>query len=92
MDEDQISLRIKKSKQLRFSFHGGYAADNYPLDLPVNTFKIVNTSRSNSIGTHWVVLDKRYAHRILFFGDPLALPKTTYKHFFYQLQMSETWK
>ena len=73
MDEDQISLRIKKCKHLKFRFHGVYAADNYPLDLPVNIFIIVNTSRSNSIGTQWAVLAKRYAYPILFFADPLAL-------------------
>ena len=87
MDEDDISLRIKKCKHLNFRFHGVYAADNYPLDFPVNTFIIVNTSRSNSIGTHWVALAKRYAYPILFFADPLALLITTYKHVFSRLQM-----
>ena len=92
MDEDQISFRIKKCKHLKFRFHGVYAADNYPLDLPVNTFSIVNTSRSNTIGTHWVVLAKRYAYPILFFADPLALPKTTYKHIFSRLRMCRNMK
>ena len=80
MDDDQISLQIKKCKHLKFRFHGVYAADNYPLDLP------------NSIGTHCVVLAKRYAYPILFFADTLALPITTYKHFFSRLQMCRNMK
>ena len=87
MDEDQVSLRIRKCKHLKCRFHGVYSSDNYLLVLPVNTFIIVNTPRSNSIGTHWVVLAKRYAYPILSYAEPLALPITTYKHIFSLLQM-----
>ena len=59
MEEDQIHLQLKKCKHLNFKFRGVYAADNYPLNLQINTFIIVNASRSNSIGTYWVVLAKR---------------------------------
>ena len=45
MDEDQIHLQVKKCKHLNFKFRGVYAADNYPLKLPTNTFIIVNASR-----------------------------------------------
>ena len=86
MDEDQIHLQVKKCKHLKFKFRGVYAADNYPLNLQTNTFIIVNASRSNSIGTHWVVLAKRYAYPIIYFADPLALPLTTYKDIFNRLQ------
>ena len=86
MDEDQIHLQVKKCKHLKFKFRGVYAADNYPLNLQINTFIIVNASRSNSIGTHWVVLAKRYAYPIIYFADPLALPLTTYKDIFNRLQ------
>ena len=86
MDEDQIHLQVKKCKHLKFKFRGVYAADNYPLNLQTNTFIIVNASRSNSIGTHWVVLAKRYAYPIIYFADPLALPLTTYKDIFNCLQ------
>ena len=54
--------------------------------MQTNTFIIVNASRSNSIGTHWVVLTKRYAYPIIYFADPLALPLTTYKDSFNRLQ------
>ena len=86
MDEDQIHLQVKKCKHLKFKFRGVYAAENYPLNLRTNTFIFVNASRSNSIGTHWVVLAKRYAYPIIYFADPLALPLTTYKDIFNRLQ------
>ena len=85
MDEDQIHLQVKKCKHLKFKFRGVYAADNFPMNLQTNTF-IVNASRSNSIGTHWVVLAKRYAYPIIYFADPLTLPLTTYKDIFNRLQ------
>ena len=56
MDEDQIHRQVKKCNHLKFKFRGVYAADNFPLNLQTNTFIIVIASRSNSIGTHWVVL------------------------------------
>ena len=86
MDEDQIYHQVKKCKHLKFKFRGVYAADNYPLNLQTNTFIIVNASRSNSIGTHWVVLAKRYAYPKIYFADPLALPLTAYKDIFNRLQ------
>ena len=86
MDEDQIDLQVKKCKHLKFKFRGVYAADNYPLNLQTNTFIIVNASRSNKTGTHWVVLAKRYAYPIIYFADPLDLPLTTYKDIFNRLQ------
>ena len=89
MDEDQIHLQVKKCKHLKFKYRGVYAADNYPLNLQTNTFIIVNASRSNSIGTHWVVLAKRYAYPIIYFANPLALPLTTYKDIFNRLQQCE---
>ena len=89
MDEDQIHLQVKKCKHLKFKFRGVYAAVNYLLNLPTNTFIFVNASRSNSIGTHWVVLAKRYAYPIIYFADQLALPMTAYKDIFNRLQQSE---
>ena len=86
MDENQIHHQVKKSKHLKFKFRGVYAADNYPLKLQTNTFIFVNASRSNSIGTHWVLQAKRYAYPIIYFADPLALPLTTYKDIFNRLQ------
>ena len=76
MDEDQIYIHIQKCRHLKFKFRGVYAADNYPLNLPVNSFIVVNASRADSIGSHWVMLAKRYAYPVLYFADPLALPLT----------------
>ena len=88
MDEDQIYIQVQKCKHLKFKFRGVFAADNYPLNLPVNSFIIVNASRADSIGSHWVMLAKRYAHPVLYFADPLALPLTAYKDIFSRLQQS----
>ena len=86
MDEDQIYIQVQKCKHLKYKFRGVYAADNYPLNLPVNSFIIVNASRADSIGSHWVMLAKRYAYPVKYFADPLALPLTEYKDIFSRLQ------
>ena len=59
MDEDQIYNQVQKCKYLKYKFRGVYAADNYPLNLTVNSFIIVNASRADSFGTHSVMLAKR---------------------------------
>ena len=87
MDEDQIYIHVQKCKHLKFKFRGVYAADNYLLNLPVNSFIIVNALRADSIGSHWVMLAKRYAHPVLYFADPLALPLTAYKDILSRLQL-----
>ena len=65
MDEDQIYIQVQKGKHLKYKFRGVYTADNYPLNLPVNSFIIVNASRADSFGTHWVMLAKRYTYPVL---------------------------
>ena len=79
MDEDQIYIHVQKCKHLKFKFRCVYAADNNPINLQVNSFIIVNASRADSIGSHGVMLAKRYAYTVLYFADPLALPLTAYK-------------
>ena len=82
MDEDQIYFQVKKCKHLKCKFRGVYTADNYPLNLPVNSFTIVNASQADSFGTHWVMIAKGYAYPVLYFADPLELPLTAYKDIF----------
>ena len=86
MDEDQIYIQVQKWKHFKYIFRGVYAADNYPLNIPVNSFIIVNASRADSFGTLWVMLAKRYAYPVLYFADPLALPLTAYKDIFARLE------
>ena len=92
MDEDQICHQVKKCKHLKFKFRGVYVAAIYLLNLQTITFIIVNASRSNSIGTHWVVLAKRHAYPIKNFADPLALSLNTYKDIFNWLQQCKDLK
>ena len=86
MEEDQIYIHVQKCKYLKFKLRVVYAADNYPLNLPVNSFIIVNASRADSIESPWVILAKRYAYPVLYFADPLALPLNVYKDIFSRLQ------
>ena len=65
MDEDQISIYNQKCKHLKFKLPGVYAPDNYPLNLPVNSFIIVNASWADSFGSHWVMPAKRYAYPVV---------------------------
>ena len=48
MDEDKIFKLILQSAHLMFKFNGVYAADNFPLHMPTNSFAIVNASPASS--------------------------------------------
>ncbi len=58
MDELEIAMLIRKCKILKYKFKGVFAADNFP-PLSNNSFVIVNSSRANNIGTHWILFCKR---------------------------------
>ena len=90
MDEDQIFKLILQCKHLMFKFNGVYAADNFPLKMPTNSFTIVNASPASSTGSHWVVLAKRHEYPKIYFSDPLALPIYSYKHRADRFQQSTT--
>ena len=67
MDEDKIFKLTLQTGHLMFKFNGVYAADNFPLHMPTNSFAIVNASPASSPGSHWIVLAKRYAYPITYF-------------------------
>ena len=90
MDEDKIFKLTQQSGHLMFKFNGVYAADNFPLNMPTNSFAIVNASPASSPGSHWVVLGKRYGYPITCFADPLALPIYSYKHITNRFRQSTT--
>ena len=54
MDEIQLQDLIQNCKHLKYKFFGVFAADNFPPHIPNNIFMIVNTSKSDSPGTHWI--------------------------------------
>ena len=64
MDEDEFKLTLQSGVLLMFNFDGVYAADNFPPNMPANSFVIVNTSPSLSPGSHWIMLANRYAYTI----------------------------
>ena len=71
IDELELFIFINKCKHLKHKFLGIYAADNYPLNLKENTFIIVNSDKSNQLGTHWLLLCLPITNR---------LPITYYPH------------
>ena len=69
---------IHKCQHLKFKFSGVYAADNFPVILDTNTFVIVNSDKSVSDGTHWLLYCNR--ENEFAFADPLGLPLRFYKN------------
>lgn len=76
MDEVYLSTLINKSRHLKYKFGGVYPADKFPILLPLNTFVIVNSETSTSIGRHWIVWGNVKGDYV--FADPLALDLYTH--------------
>ena len=88
IDEQELFSFINKCKHLKYKFQGVYAADNFPSSLKENTFVIINSDKSNQLGTHWLLLCNR-CNKYLF-GDPLGLPLTYYPHICKRLFYADT--
>ena len=57
MDNRSITAVVKKIGQLKFAFGGVWSAENFPKVSKKRTmFQIINTSKSNMKGTHWILL------------------------------------
>ena len=84
MDEIQLQDLIWNCKHLKYKFLGVFAADNFPPHIPNNSFMIVNTSKSDSSWTHWIVVCSR--RNVLYFADPLGLPLWQYTNLFKRLK------
>ena len=57
MDNRSITAVVKKIGQLKFAFGGVWSAENFPKVSKKRTmFRIINTSKSNMKGTHWILL------------------------------------
>ena len=59
MDEDDINGLFQRCQKLKHKFRGVFAADNFLSKLKSNTFLIVNPSKSQSPGTHWLLICKK---------------------------------
>ena len=90
MDEDKVFKLTLQPRHLIFKFNGVYAADNFPLNMPTNSFATVNASPASSPRSHWVVLRKRYDYPITYFADPLELHIYSYKHITDRFRQSTT--
>ena len=83
MDGDDINALIQRCQKLKHKFRGVFAADNFPSKLKSNTFLIVNASKSQSPGTHWLLICKKSDH--LLFADPLGQSLSSYKNIYQRL-------
>ena len=86
MDEQQIFNIVSKCKHLKYKFSGIYAADNFPVDFSKNTFIIVNTSNSDSVGEHWILLAKQNSDEAIYYADPFGFPTETYKNLYKRIK------
>ena len=86
MDEQQIFNIVSKCKHLKYKFSGIYAADNFPVDFSKNTFIIVNTSNSDSVGEHWILLAKQNSDEAICYADPFGFPTETYKNLYKRIK------
>ena len=86
MDEQQIFNIVSKCKHLKYNFSGIYAADNFPVDFSKNTFIIVNTSNSDSVGEHWILLAKQNSDEAIYYADPFGFPTETYKNLYKRIK------
>ena len=86
MDEDDINDLIQKCRKLKYKFRGVLAANNFPQKIRKNSFLIVNTSPSNSPGTHWLLPCNRIDKMI--FADPLGQSIIVYRELYRRLSDS----
>ena len=70
MDEDEINTFVQACKFLKYKFRGVFAVDNCPVKLSHISFIIENVSTSQSMGTHWTLICRRYRKYIS--ADPLG--------------------
>ena len=54
MDNYSITNVVSKFKELKLVFRGVWSSDNFPIFRP--SFQVINTSRANTLGTHWILL------------------------------------
>ena len=78
MDSAQLSKIISQIGQLNYKFLGCFPADMVPKIIPRNKFCIVNSDKSTSSGTHWLMLANLNDN--LYFGDSLGNRISTYKN------------
>lgn len=76
MDENKLFNFIQKCRHLKYKNKGIFAADNFPVKIPKNTFIILNASNSNTYGTHWLLLCNR--NNVIYFADPLGYSLESY--------------
>ena len=77
MDAQALEQIINRIPQLKFKYHGTFPADHVPKQLPMNSFMIVNTDKSNGKGEHWIMI-ARVATQY-YFADSFGRRLSDYK-------------
>ena len=84
MDENNFNGLIQRCQKLKFKFRGVFAADKFPAKLKSNTFLIINASKSQIFGTHWLLICKKKSNHLLF-ADPFGRSLSSYKNIYQRL-------
>ena len=83
MDEDDINYLVQRCQKLKDKFRGVFAADSFPSKLKSNTFLKVNASKSESPGTHWLLICKKNDHLLI--ADPLGRSLSSFQKIYQRL-------
>ena len=76
---DEIRYLFGKCIHFKYYFYGNFAGDNFPKQT-IEGFIIVNASRSQHAGSHWMVI--LFHENKVYLADPLGVPIQNY-HLFY---------
>ena len=77
MDNKSLRDIIQRISSLKYKYLGSFPANMMPLQLPINTFLIVNTEPSGEKGLHWVMFANKSGK--IYYADSLGLPLSRYK-------------
>lgn len=68
MDNYFLHAAVERCRTLKYQFAGVWSSNNFP-ELKTQTFAIVNASKHNEFGTHWLLLMCTADNTILFWDS-----------------------
>ena len=75
MDNTSLKQIVNRRPLLKYRYMGSFPSHFAP-NFPNDTFAIINTQPSNTLGEHWVMIAK--FHQELYFADSLGLSIINY--------------
>ena len=76
MDNKALQDVIGKIPGLKYKYLGSYPADYVP-PLRESSFAIINTDRSDRLGSHWILIARK--GNVFFYGDSLGQSLEMYR-------------